>query len=394
MVPCLETGNYEMMNMWKVSAVAVAAVAVAGCTQSESLDLSPCARSAAESSGYVAPKDGEDGGELHIYTWSDYLAPELIMGFEKALGVRVVVDTFDSNEAMYAKLKAGGTGYDLMTPSAYQIPQMAREGMIDKIDHSKCPNVKKNFDPSFMSQIADPELAYGVPYAVTYTGFMYDKSKVPEGADIESWKILENPAMKGRVTLLDDFREVIGGGLMALGYSINSTDPAEIDAAVSEVLKWRRNARKFDAESYKTEVAGGSIWIGHGYSTDAVQVIVGDEEEGMEPRDDIGFALPKEGFTISFDELVVAKDAKRKDLAYAFINFIYEGEAAKANMEYLCGPNPVKPGIELLDEETRSIVLIDPETLKHGQVLKSIDDPKVMELYNKAWDRIKATDTK
>ena len=181
---------------------------------------------------------------------------------------------------------------------------------------------------------------------------------------------------------------------MSLGYSINSADPAEIDAAVAEVLKWRRNARKFDAESYKTEVAAGSIWIGHGYSTDATQVIVGDEEEGMEPRDDIGFALPNEGFTISFDELVVAKDAKRKDLAYAFINFIYEGEAAKVNMEYLCGPNPVKPGIELLDDETRGIVLLDPDVLKSGQVLKSIDDPKVMELYNKAWDRIKATETK
>ena len=392
MVPRIETGNYEMMNMWKVSAVAAAAVAVAGCTQSESVDLSPCALAAAESSG-ITPESAK-GGELHIYTWSDYLAPELIVGFEKALGVKVVVDTFDSNEAMYAKLKAGGTGYDLMTPSAYQIPQMAREGMIDKIDHSKCPNVKKNFDPSFANQVVDPEFVYSVPYSVTYTGFMYDKSKIPEGVDVESWKILENPAMKGRVTLLDDIREVIGGGLMALGYSINSTNPAEIDAAVAEALKWRHNARKFDAESYKTEVAAGSIWVGHGYSTDAAQVIVGDEEEGMEPRDDIGCALPKEGFTISFYEMVVAKDAKRKDLAYAFINFIYEGEASKVNMEYLCGPNPVKPGLDLLDEETRNIVLLDPEVLKRGQILKSIDDPKVMELYNKAWDRIKATETK
>ena len=165
MVPRLETGNYEMMNMWKVSAVAAAAVVVAGCTQSESVDLSPCARAAAESSG-IAP-DNVKGGELHIYTWSDYLAPELIVGFEKALGVRVVVDTFDSNEAMYAKLKAGGTGYDLMTPSAYQIPQMVREGMVDKIDHSKCPNVKKNFDPSFLNQVVDPEFVYSVPYTVT-----------------------------------------------------------------------------------------------------------------------------------------------------------------------------------------------------------------------------------
>ncbi len=379
-----------MMNLWKVSAVAAAAVAVAGCTQSESVDLSPCARAAAESSG-IAP-DSTKGGELHIYTWSDYLAPELIVGFEKALGVKVVVDTFDSNEAMYAKLKAGGTGYDLMTPSAYQIPQMVREGMIDKIDHSKCPNVKKNFDPSFLNQVVDPEFVYSVPYTVTYTGFMYDKSKIPEGVDVESWKILENPAMKNRVTLLDDLREVIGGGLMALGYSINSTDPAEIDAAVNEALKWRHNARKFDAESYKTEVAAGSTWFGHGYSTDATQVIVGDESEGMEPRDDIGFALPKEGFTIAFDEMVVAKDARRKDLAYAFINYIYDGEVAAVNMDYLCGPNPVKPGIDLLDDEYRKVIILDEETLKHGQVLKGFDDPAVLEMYNKAWDKIKATE--
>ena len=170
MVPRLEIGNDEMMNLWKVSAVAAAAVAVVGCTQSESVDLSPQARAAAESSGIAS--DSTKGGELHIYTW----------------GVKVVVDTFDSNEAMYAKLKAGGTGYDLMTPSSYQIPQMAREGMIEKIDHSKCPNVKKNFDPSFAAQIVDPSFTYSVPYTVTYTGFMYDKSKVPEGADVNTWR--------------------------------------------------------------------------------------------------------------------------------------------------------------------------------------------------------------
>ena len=337
---------------------------------------------------------GKQSRTLHLYTWSDYISPDVVVEFEKSHDCKVVIDTFDSNETMYAKLKAGGSGYDVITPSSYLVPLMAKEGLVAEIDQARIATVKKNFDPSFASQVLDPSFAYSVPYAVTYTGFMYDKSKIPEGVDVESWKILENPAMKNRVTLLDDLREVIGGGLMALGYSINSTDPAEIDAAVAEVLKWRRNARKFDAESYKTEVAGGSIWIGHGYSTAAVQVIVGDEDEGMEPREDIGFALPKEGFTIAFDEMVIAKDAKRKDLAYAFINFVYEAEASKVNMEYLCGPNPVKPGIDLLDEETRSIVLIDPETLKHGQVLKSIDDPKVMELYNKAWDRIKATDTK
>ena len=384
----------KFTNM-KFAAACAAATIMVGCSEqtaeSEGTDLTAQAKAAAEASGFQP----SDGGELHIYTWSDYIAPDVISSFEKALGVKVVVDTFDSNEAMYAKLKAGGTGYDIIMPSSYQIAMLAKEGMIEKIDHAKCPNVKKNFDPSFATQILDPKFTYNVPYAVTYTGFMYAKNKIPAGADVESWAILGNPAFKGRISLLDDIREVIGAGLMYLGYSVNATDPKQIEAAVAQVLKWRANIRKFDAESYKTEVPSGATWIGHGYSTDTTQVIVGDEEAGAPARDDIGFALPKEGYTIAFDEMVVAKDAKRKDLAYAFINYIYDGDVAAANMDYIQGPNPVKPGIEKLDEGLRNIIVLKPEQLKHGQVLKNLDDqPGVMELYNKAWDKIKATEAK
>jgi len=333
--------------------------------------------------------------ELHIYTWCDYIAPEVIQGFEAKHGCRVVVDTFDSNEAMYAKLKAGGTGYDLITPSSYQIATMAKEGMIAKLDHTKMPNVRKNFDKSFTFQILDPTFTYNVPYCVTYTGFAYDKKKMPEGADVASWAILGNPALKGRISLLDDIREVIGGGLMYLGHSVNSTDPKEINAAVEQVLKWRANVRKFDGESYKTEVPAGSTWLGHGYSTDTTQVIVGDEEAGAPARDDIGFALPKEGFSIAFDEFVLAADAPQPGLAYAFIDYVYEGENAKINMEYICGPTPVKPGIEALDEDYRNLIVLKPDQLKNGQVIGGFGDkPEVMELYNKAWDRIKATEAK
>lgn len=329
--------------------------------------------------------------ELHIYTWSDYIAPEVIEGFEKDHGCRVVVDTFDSNETMYAKLKAGGTGYDIIMPSSYLVETMAKEGLIIPLDHSKMPNVKANFDPRFASQILDPSLTYNVPYAVTYTGFMYLKDKVPEGADVNSWTILENPAIKGKVTLLDDIREVIGAGLMANGFNGSSSNPAEIDLAVSTVLKWRQNIRKFDAESYKTEVSSGATWIGHAYSTDTTQVIIGDEEEGLDPRSDIGFALPKEGFSIAFDEMVIAKDAPQVDLAYAFMNYVYDGENAKVNMEYILGPSPVKPGIDALDEELRSLIVLDDETISHGHVIRPLDDA-AMELYNKAWDKVKATD--
>ena len=388
------------MNARKVKFVAAAlasAALIAGCGKSETAeskgaDLTAQALAAAEAAGF---KPSGEGGELHIYTWSDYIATDVLDSFEKALGVKVVVDTFDSNEAMYAKLKAGGTGYDIIMPSSYQIGTMAREGMIIPFDPKRIPNVFKNFDHSFDSQILDPTFKYNVPYAVTYTGFMYQKGKVPAGADVNSWAILGNPAMKGRVSLLDDIREVIGAGLMYLGYSINSTDPKEIDAAAAQVLKWRANIRKFDAESYKTEVPSGATWLGHGYSTDSTQVIVGDEEAGAPARDDIGFALPKEGYTIAFDEMVIAKDAKRKDLAYAFVNYIYDGEVAKVNMEYICGPNPVKPGIDALDADYRKLIVLDEALLKKGQVLRGFDDQlAVMELYNRAWDKIKATEAK
>ena len=379
------------------AAVLASSAIVGGCSECEregGVDLTAQALAAAEASGF-RPPDGGDGGSLHIYTWCDYIAPDVLTSFEKALGVTIVVDTFDSNEAMYAKLKAGGTGYDIIMPSSYQIESMAREGMIDELDHAKIPNVRKNFDPSFTQQILDPTFKYNVPYAVTYTGFAYAKDRIPEGADVNSWAILGNPALKGRISLLDDIREVIGGGLMYLGYSINSTDPKEIDAAVDQVLKWRANVRKFDSESYKTEVPGGATYLGHGYSTDTTQVIVGDDEAGAPARDDIGFALPKEGYTIAFDEMVIASGAKRKDLAYAFINYIYDGDVAAANMDYICGPNPVKPGIEKLDPDYRSLIILSDEQLKRGQVLKGFaDNPEVLELYNKAWDRIKATEAR
>ncbi len=330
--------------------------------------------------------------ELHIYTWSDYIAPELIEKFQELHNCNIVIDTFDSNEAMYAKIKAGGAGYDILMPSSYLVATMAREGLIVKLDHSKMPNVKKNFDKSFTSQIIDPTFEYNVPYAVTYTGFCYDTAKIPEGVDIATWNVLANPVFRGKVTLLDDMREVIGAGLMSLGYPLNSKDPAQVEAAVAQVLKWKANTRKFDAESYKTEVPSGATWIGHGYSTDTTQVINGDEEAGIPARSDIGFVLPKEGYSIAFDEMVVSSKAPNPDLAYAFMDFLYDGENAKINMEYISGPNPVKPGIDALDEEYRAQIILTPEQIKAGQVILPIDDdPAAMELYTKAWDKIKAT---
>ena len=320
--------------------------------------------------------------ELHIYTWSDYIANEVIAKFEKENGCIVKVDTFDSNEAMFAKLKAGSTGYDIIMPTSYQIPVMIKNGMVQKLDHSKLPNVQKNFDKSYGSSILDPSFSYSVPYAVTYTGFAYRKDKIGS-APIDSWKVFETAALKGRMSLLSDMRETIGGALKSLGHSLNSTKKEEVDAAVKKVIEWKRNIAKFDNEQYKTAVASAEWFVGHGYSSDAIQIMMDDEN--------VGFSLPKEGFVTAFDEMVIASDSKQVELAHKFINFCYDPDVAAANMSDVCTPMPVAPAFAKLDEKLRKLMVLDAATLARGEVLRDFDDqPEVRKMYIEAWDRVKA----
>jgi len=322
--------------------------------------------------------------ELHIYTWSDYIAKDVITAFEQKNDCRVVVDTFDSNEAMFAKLKAGSTGYDIIMPSSYQIPLMVRNGMIRELDHAKLPSVRKNFDASYATCILDPSFKYSVPYAVTYTGLAYRKDKIGS-APIDSWNVYGTAAMKGRMSLLADMRETIGAALRTLGYSLNSTKQEEIDKAVALVSQWKKNIAKFDNEQYKTAIASGEWFVGHGYSSDIIQIMLEDEN--------IGFSLPKEGFVIAFDEMVIASDAKQVELAHKFIDFCYDPDIAAQNMTDVCAPMPVAQAFPKLEEKLRKLVVLDPATLKRGEVLTDFSDqPEVHKMYVKAWDKIRAAE--
>ena len=332
--------------------------------------------------GSVLAGFGAEREELRIYTWSDYIAPEVIARFEKANGCKVVVDTFDSNEAMFAKLKAGTTSYDIIMPSSYLIPLMERSGMIQALDHAKLPHVRRNFDRNFAVNILDPSFFVSVPYAVTYTGVAYRKDKVG-AASAGSWKVFEAPALKGRTSLLDDMRETIGAGLMYLGYSLNSSEPAQIAKAADVVIGWRRNVAKLDNEQYKTAVASGELLVGHGYSSDVIQVVL--------DNGNVGFALPKEGFAIACDEMVVAAGSKKVDLAHRFIDFCYDPDVAAANMRKICAPMPVAGAFAKLEAKLRDILLLDAAELKEGEVIRDFSDqPEVQKLYVDAWARIKS----
>lgn len=321
----------------------------------------------------------DDRVQLHVYTWSDYFDPELISKFEADNNCNVVIDTFDSNEAMYAKLKAGGTGYDVLTPSSYQIAILAQEHIISPIDHNLLPNVKKNFNHVLDNQILDKNMEWSVPYACTYTGLMCSSNEV---GSIKSWKDISDPKFKGKVSLLDDIREVVGIGLMCNGYSLNSTNEQEIMTAAKTIVALKSNVRKFDAESYKLEVANKSMWIGHGYSSDVAQVIITDN------RDDITFVLPDEGFTIAWDEFVISAASKQHELAHKFIDFFYDDDVAYQNMIYIWSLMANKNAYDKVDDNYKYILL--PKNVSKGQLLKGFSDQKVLEYYNKAWDMIKS----
>jgi len=316
---------------------------------------------------------------LHVYTWADYIKPELVQRFEKETRCRVVIDTFDSNEVMYAKLKAGGGGYDVIVPSSYMVKIMNEQGMLRPLDHSLLPNLR-HVDREYLASALDPEMHHSAPYMLTTTVIAYLKSRVP---DFEpTWAMFDREDLRGRMTLLNDMRETIGAGLKSLGYSLNTKDEKELKEARDVILRWKKKIAKFENEQYKTGLASGEFFLVHGYSGDVMQV----EEE----NEDIAYAVPKEGTSLSCDDLVIPADAKEVKLAHRFINFIHDPDVAAENTEfiaYLC-PNTEsyrKLSPEILENPA---IFIPRDTRARCEVIEDLgpDNDK----YIRIWDEIKA----
>ncbi len=323
---------------------------------------------------------GKPKAVLNVYNWSDYVDPDLISEFEEANDCRVVMDIFASNEAMLSKIQAGSSGYDLIFPSSYMVKIMADKGILETIDKSKLANLA-NIDPTYLATALDKNMTYGVPYMITYTGLAYRKDRV---GDIEqSWSVLENRTdLKGRITILDDMRETIGAALRYKGYSLNTTDAAQLAEARDVVIKWKANIAKFENEQYKNGIANEEFLLVHGYSGDIGQVQAEDEQ--------IGFFLPKEGFSLSCDEMVIPVSAQNKDLAYKFINFLHDGKVAARNMEFTSYWCPNTAAVEFLPEEIKSNPTVFPnsDVIQRGEVLGDLGS--ALSLYTKTWDEIKA----
>ncbi|NPU90048.1 MAG: extracellular solute-binding protein [Fervidobacterium sp.] len=311
---------------------------------------------------------------LRIYNWADYIPEEVIQQFEKEYNCKVIYDTFASNEETFAKIKSGGTGYDIVFPSGDHVKMMINEGLLEKLDLSKIPNFK-NIDPIVLSKTTyDPNHEYSVPYMMGTTGLIVNKKYLKDYE--KSWSIYERADLKGKMTLLDDMREVFGAALKYPGYSVNTTNPDEIEQAKQVILKWKENIVKFDATTYAQGVVNGEFWVVHGYPENVFQLIPEEDLENFE------FFVPKEGGTLWIDNMVILKDAKNKDLAYKFINFILRPEIAAQISDYLMIPSPITDAQKYKKVEP----LYTLDELSNCEIIDYIGEH--IDLYNKAWEEI------
>ncbi len=316
---------------------------------------------------------------LHIFTWADYIKPGLVEQFEKENSCRVVIDTFDSNESMYAKLKAGATGYDVVFPSSYMARTMWRQGMLQELDRQQVPNLS-HIDPDYLKIALDKDMKYSAPYMLTITGIAYLKSRVPNLQ--ASWSVFDRADLKGRMTMLNDMRETIGAALKFLGYSLNTTNERELAAARDVVIRWKKNLAKFENEQYKTGLASAEFLLVHGYSGDILQV--------QAENQDIAFSVPREGTSIACDDMVILKGSRQTALAHRFINFLHVPKVAAENTEfvrYLC---PNQASYPFLSSETRTNSTLFPsaEVRQRAEVITDLGEDNAK--YTKVWDEIKA----
>jgi spermidine/putrescine transport system substrate-binding protein len=259
-----------------------------------------------------------DQNRLYIYNWTYYTPDSVIEKFEKEYGVEVIYDEFASNEDMYAKLKAGGSGYDIVFPSGDYVSIMINQNMLEKIDKTKLANLK-NVDPAVLKKATyDPDMNYSVPYYWGAAGIAVNTAKVPSFE--KSWSIFSRTDLRDRMTMLDDMREVMGDALAHLGYSVNTKKPAEIEAAKNLInSRWKPNLTKFDAEAFGKGYANGDFWVVQGYA-EVVYEEIADNEQLIK---DTVFFIPAEGGPAYIDSMCILKGARHLDLAYKFIDFIH-----------------------------------------------------------------------
>lgn len=304
----------------------------------------PAATAAPAATSAPAPTAASAGleSDLFLYNWADYINPDNVDAFSKANNVKVTSDFYASNEDLLAKVEAGGTGYDIAAPTAYTVKIMADKGLLLPLDMSKIPNFKY-MAPSFAKgRPNDPDSKWSVTKDWGTTGIAWNSEKVTEQITSMDDLFKLAPKYSGKIAAMDSPPEAIGMTLKYLGYSYNSCDPKELDAALKKLLELKPHIKAFDS-SYFELLANDEVWISLAWNGDVFNANGKRVDAGKKPS--LQYVIPKEGGEIWEDTWVILKSAPHPNAAHAFINFILDpkNQALESNYtHYASGEDEAK----------------------------------------------------
>ena len=325
------------------------------------------------------------GRTLHLFIWPDYLDPDLVREFEQAYGVSVSIDYYDTNEAMIAKLQAGGTGqYDLVVASDYAVEVLSKAGLLVPLDQAAIPNLK-NLAPRFRSAPYDPGNVYSVTYQWGTSGLGVRSDLAGDTSRIQpSWKLVFDPASAvGPFTMLDDPRETIGAALIYLGHSPNTTDETEL--AEAEKLLMAQRARLLTSSPFATArdlLASGDAVVAHNYSGDVL--MVADDVPAVR------YLIPREGSIVWTDNLAIPKGAPDPKLAHVFINFLLDAQVGARLSDFTHYATPNDASLPLVEASLRADPAVYPDStvLARLDFLRDVGEARAA--YDRIWTRLKA----
>jgi len=325
-------------------------------------------------------KTSDKSSKLHLYNWTYYTPDSLVKKFEKETGIDVVIDNFASNEEMFAKVMAGGNkGYDIIFPSSDYASIMIKLGKVQKLDHTKLPNLQY-VNPLIKEKASyDPEMEYSVPYFMGTSGIAVNKGKAPLDY-ARDWSIFADKRMAGRMTMLDDMREVMAAGLKHLGYNANTTNEQELQEATDLIInEWKPNLVKFDSESFGKAFSQGEFWVSHSYPENIFAEIPKTEWKNID------FFIPEEGGLMYIDNMVIPTGATNSEGAHAFINFMHDPKNHAEFLDEFGFPPTTNTGAaSYMENDT---FFFSSEDMVHSDNLEDLGDD--LEKYNHLWQTIR-----
>ncbi len=330
--------------------------------------------------------------ELYVYNWGDYIDDEVIELFEEETGIKVTYDMFETNEEMYPVIEAGAVVYDVVCPSDYMIQKMIENDMLAEINFDNVPNISQ-INPEYleMSRSFDPKNLYSVPYCWGTVGILYNTKRLEElGVEPPvSWTDLWDPALQGEILMQDSVRDAFMVALKALGFSMNTTDENELQQAKDLLIRQKPLVQAYVIDQVRDKMIGGEAAVGVIYSGE--MLYIQEEVEALGLDYSLEYVIPEEGTNLWIDSWVIPKNAKNKENAEKWINFLCRPDIALRNFEYITYSTPNQGAFDLLDPEIQEnpSVFPDLDSLENCEVYRYLGSEEES-VYNALWKEVKS----